>query len=439
MKKALTLLCALLLALGATSCAGTSNQTYYERAQLYLGNGDFEAAAHLFSQLGEYADAADYALYSAALQAIREENFALARVNLEEISPFKSTDRYLRYIEAKELEAADDFEAALNIYTSLGSFEDAYKQAERLRTIIPEQSIQQGRRLMAQGKYEEARALFETLDGYGESGALINSCNIALTKIAYSEATAMYNAGDYVAALAAFESLGGALDASDRAAQCRAMLKKELDDAYAKVTLKTAAEVIAAHEAYAALTDDAECAQRLEELKARYGVNLSLLSAAKTGQPYVLLGAYPMGESGMESALLWQVIDMEGMEVTLLCQSVIDAAPVATLTDLTLTEEEQDAVVSTVLPSVSDLASLTDLACAATPYAVAQGVAQEGGQALYWLRDSLESGVHPVVSGNGTLMLPGTEVTPGVRPMLVLSLEDYVFTSGDGTAENPYR
>jgi len=41
MKRALTLLAVVCLALTATACVYRSNREYYERAQLYLGNGDF--------------------------------------------------------------------------------------------------------------------------------------------------------------------------------------------------------------------------------------------------------------------------------------------------------------------------------------------------------------------------------------------------------------
>ena len=96
-------------------------------------------------------------------------------------------------------------------------------------------------------------------------------------------------------------------------------------------------------------------------------------------------------------------------------------------------------MVSAALPAASDLSSLTDLTCAATPYALAQGTAHENGLALYWLRDSLEIGLHPVISSTGAMTLPSDAVTPGVRPMITLSLEEIIFTLGSGTPEDPFR
>lgn len=434
MKKALTLLAVLCLALTATACVHYTNQEYYEQAQLYLGSGDYETAASLFRQLGEYGDSADYALYASALGAMAEEDYTLARANLNQLRDFKSTERYLRYLDALEYEADGQLEAALAVYESLGSFCGSDSNASRLRAEIPEKAIRQARTLMAKGEYAAARELLLTLDGYGQSATLAQNCTTALNKAAYTEADKLCESGDHLAAMQAFLALGDVLDAPDRAQQCRAALFMHLNEALAAVTLDTASGLIAAYEAI----DDPEAAAQAASLTERFGVNLALLNAADS-QPYVLLGEYPMGESGLESALLWRVIAVRGAEVTLLCESVIDASPIATTTDLMLTEDEQAALTGAALPSAADLTSLSDLSCAATPYAVAQGVAQEDGFALYWLRDSLESGIHPVVSSSGSLTLPASEVTPGVRPMITLSLEDYAFTAGDGTQENPFR
>lgn len=434
MKKLLTLLAVLCLALTATACSRTTNQEYYEQAQLYLGGGEYETAAMLFSQLGEYADSGEYALYAAALHALREGNLPLARTNLEAVHPFKSSGRYLRYMDAMTLRADGDLEAALEIFTALGSFCDAPEQADTLRKAIPEQAMQEGRRLMSAGDYAAARELFLSLDGYGQSKLFAQNCTVALNKAAYSEADALCESGDHLAAMQAFLSLGDTLDAPDRAERCRAQAAAALDEAFAGVTVETAAALISG---CTALGDEASLA-RAQALTARFGTNLHLLEHA-SARPYVLLGEYPMGESGLESDLLWQVLKSEGAEVTLLCTAVIDASPVATPADLQLTTAESAAVSAAMLPSMSDLSSLTDLTCQATPYAAAQGASLEGGLALYWLRDSLESGIHPVVNGSGSLALPAGDATPGLRPMITLNLNDFAFTQGDGTLENPYR
>lgn len=434
MKKALVLLTALCFSLSATACFYRSNQDYYERAQLYLGSGDYEAAADIFSQLGEFGDSADYALYAAALAALEAGDLTLARTNLTAITPFKSSERYLMVIDALEAEMSGELDAALTLYEQLGTFHGAHESANALRTAIPEEVIRQGRALMAKGEYAAARELFLSLDGYGQSAALAENCTNAINRAAYSAADELCKAGDLLGAMQAFLALGDVLDAPSRAAQCRTALDSKLRADAENATLANAGEIIDACEA---IGDEAATAMA-DALREQFGVNLTLATTADS-QPYVLLGAYPMGESGVESSLLWRVIAINGTELTLLCETVIDASPIATPTDLTLTETERSAVTSITLPAAADLATLSDLSCLVTPYAAAQGVAQSEGYAIYWLRDSLESGLHPVVSASGSLTLPADAITPGIRPVITLSLDSYTFTAGDGSIENPFR
>lgn len=433
MKRIVSLLAALGVMLCATGCVRRSNQDYYEQAQLCLGCGDPATAAELFTQLGEYRDSADYALYATALAALDAGDLALARRNLTIVDPFKSSSRYLTVIAALEAERADDLQGALALWEQLGTFHNAHEAAAELRTAIPEEAMREGRALMSKGEYAAARDLFLSLDGYGQSAALASNCTTALNRAAYTSADELCESGDHLAAMQAFLALGEVLDAPERAAACREQVLSALTVAAEEATLENAGSIIAACEA----VGDDEASRMAAALSDRFGRNLALLDCAKE-QPFVLLGEYPTGESGVESALLWRVIAVNGAQVTLLCESVIDASPIATPTDLTFSDAEGAAVTAVTLPSAADLASLTDLASPATPYAAAQGVTHADGFALYWLRDSFEDGVHPVVSSVG-LTLPTQAMNPGVRPMITLSLEDYVFTAGDGTPDNPFR
>lgn len=431
-------LCALSLVsamcLTTTSCSTWSNQHYYEQAQLLLGQGECLEASQLFQELGEYEDSAEYALYAAALSALQEGNTALCRVNLEQIDPFKSSQRYLRYLDAIEAEKNGDLQEALTLFSALGSFEDAAERAGALQSAIPERSIQQARQLMNDGAYEDARALLLSLNGYGQSTALAEACTAAMSRKAYLAAEELLAQGDYEGAMNAFSDMGDTLDAVNRAAQCRSLLMKELEDAFQQVTLESAQ---ALSDRLLSLTDDPSFAALLAQLRERFGVNLELLECAQGQQPYVLLGQYPMGESGTMSDVLWQVIRTDGSTITLLCASVIDACDVATTSDLTISQSPD--MLSITLPAAADLTTLNDLSCAVTPYAAAQGAEHASGTAVYWLRDALENGLHPVIGASGHLTLPDDAATPGIRPMATLDLNEYAFTTGSGTREDPYR
>ena len=433
MKKLSILAVLLCMALTLTACASRDNQAYYETAQLYLGCGDYDYAAELFSQLGEYADSADYALYARALQAIVEEDYALARANLNAVNPFKSSGRYLMQLDALEAEAEGELEKALALYEKLGSFADAHLAAERLQTEIPEAAMKEGRALMAKGEYEAARTLFLSLDGYGASATLANNCAVALNKAAYTEADKLADAGDLLGAMSAFTALGDTLDAAKRAAECLAAIHEGLDERFAAVTLASAPALL---EDYAALGEDATAKARVAELTARFGKNLEIITMEN---PVVQLGAYPAAESGEEQPVRWRIIKAEGAVLTLLSEAVLDASAEAQAIPLTFSEAEQSAVGDVTLPSVADLAALADLKCAATPYALAQGAVNDAGAAAFWLRDSLENGLHPIISTSGALTLPAEAAAYGLRPMMTVSLDHFTFTHGSGTAEDPFR
>lgn len=427
MKKLSLMALLLCMCLSLTACTSTDLAEYYESAQLYLGCGDYDYAAELFTQLGEYEDAADYALYASALQSIEDEQYALARANMMAVNPFKSSGRYLMYLDAIDAEAAGEMEEALALYEKLGTFADSHLDAERLNKAIPEAALKEGRSLMTRGEYEKARELLLSLEGYGNSGELADKCTDMLDKAAYAAAEKLAKSGDLLGAMEAFTSMGDTLDAAKQAADCLAAIHKELDAQYAAVTLATAPALM---DAYAALGNDATAQARAEELNARFGKNLQLITL---DTPCVALGRYPGAEDGEEQLVLWRVLKIDGTKLTLLCESVLDAAAEAAVLPLTMNADEQSAVGEAMLPSMVELTALADLTCTATPYAAAQGA-----DGSYWLRDSLENSQHPIISAIGALTLPAEGMTPGVRPMITLDLEKLAFTAGSGTVEDPF-
>lgn len=439
-KKAMALLTALTLALAAGGC-GSSNQQLYERAQLYLGYGETRAARVLFDQLGEYEDSAEYALYCAGIEALCQGDVTLARANLEEVDPFKSSSRYLRYLDALELVEDDDLEGALTIWEGLGSFYDSADKAAEMREEIPENHLAHSEALMEAGRYEQALTELEALGGYGKSLDMIAQCRKAIAQAQYNQANAMYDAGNFGDALTAFEALGDTLDSRARVLLCRSAMYREAEAAYAAVTLDTAAELM---DRYADLEDYLESALRLKDLKARYDVNLRVKAAQS---PCVAYGSYPTGESGVSTGLTWHALSVDGGVATLLCDRVIDAMPLASATDLslTLTPQEQAGFQSLSLPSMEELSALPEeqMRCPATPYALAQGVRHHAdGSAWWWLRNALDNGRQMICWYNGTVLDTGVdpaERVVGVRPMVCLSLDKFAFTGGSGTAEDPFR
>lgn len=340
MKRALILFMLPVLLLGLSSCS-ISTTDYYEHAHFYLGSGDFATAALMFDQLGEYADSAEFALYCAGLDALSKGDLSLAQADLNQVHPFKSSERYLRLIDAMVLEDNGDLEGALSIYEALGSFEDSQDRAAQLREAIPERDLAHARALMGASRWEQALTILEGLNGYGESAELIAECNESIAQAAYDQAAQLYASGRYSDALAAFEALGDTLDAQARVLMCRGAMYQQLEKDYSAASMATAEDLIAR---YTEMEDYLESPARLSELEARYRVNLTIVSAAYA-RPYVRFGSYG------DQPLTWRVILVEDSQATLLCQQIFPS----TSTDLgpAFTQAEEAGVLAVDFPRLT--------------------------------------------------------------------------------------
>lgn len=424
---------ALLMLLCCTGCY-LSNEAYYQQAQRFLGSGDYDSAARLFDQLGGYADATEYALYAAGLYALQNGDIDLARSTLQQVDPFLNSSRYLIWLEAEALAAADKLEEAAELYASLGAFYDSVQKAQSMLAEIPQRDIRQARALIAAKGYQQAKVLLQPYQGNEEADALLRRCEQGIQQQAYDRASELFDEGQYRDALTAFESLGDTLDAQARLLACRSALYTQAEADYANVTLDTCEDLM---HRYAELDGYLNSAQRLTQLQERFSVSLQLCALADM-MPWVEYGSYPTQESGTSHPLRWRVIGISGSTAALLCSNVIDAMPVASVTDLTLDISDIPA-----LPDAEMLASLTDLRCLATPYALAQGVEHHSdGSAWWWLADEVSPDRNAMVWYTGAILPQGVDIhtsTVGVRPVIHVDLNDTPFTQGSGTESDPFR
>lgn len=424
---------ALVLLCCCTGCTA-SNETFYQQAQRLLGAGEYDSAAELFDQLGGYADSTEYALYAAGLYALTQGDTELCRRSLEQVDPFLNSSRYLAYLDARELAAADELEDAAALYQSLGAFFDSAQQASSLLAEIPARDIRRAKALMTSGGYQQAQALLSPYAGSAEADALLTQCAQGLVRQAYDRAVALYDEGLYSDALSAFDSLGETMDAAARSLACRSALYAQAEADLAEVTLSSCEALM---ERYSALDGYLNSAERIRQLQDRFAVNLLLRDRAED-MPYVRYGAYATQESGAPQPLVWRVLRVEADEVTLLCDSVIDAAPVASITDLSVGTAD-----ALTLPEEGMLTPLDDLCCAATPYAIAQSVEHHSdGRSWWWLADESSPGRNAIVWYTGDVLPQGVDAsvtTVGIRPVLHLDLNTYAFTQGSGTKADPFR
>lgn len=91
----------------------------------------------------------------------------------------------------------------------------------RNSVIIPNQNYQAAVNLMNNGKYEEAIASFEMMDGYKDTSLKIEECHTAILDAKYGGAIELMNNGQYNDAISAFEELQGYLDSKVKIEECR--------------------------------------------------------------------------------------------------------------------------------------------------------------------------------------------------------------------------
>lgn len=164
------------------------------------------------------------------------------------------------------------------------------------QVIIPSNHYTQAVALMDNGQYEEAISAFEALDGYKDSVELIAICEAAIQKAEqeatiaqldaeYDAAIALMNAGKYEEAIAAFEAMDGYKDSAEMVTTCETTIKDaKYDDAMALMDAGKYEEAAMAFEAIAGHRDSAD---QLQESKYRQA--LTLIEKASYTEAYDLL------------------------------------------------------------------------------------------------------------------------------------------------------
>lgn len=207
------------------------------------------------------------------------------------------------------------------------------------------------------------------------------------------------------------------------------------------------------------------------------------------GYQYVCFGHYPMTENGDVEPMRWIVLDVFGDYAFMLTELVVDCYPViyetnqhviekkqykhvttfeetdlyqwmnTTMLNTLFTDDEQ-AVLSNergkiFLPtneeyidrygwprSIKDTSS-KDRMCDATPYAIAQGVYRSPYKgsigATFWCNRMRGWRYMQIVGFDGHESWAGvTRMNVGVRPSILVKMDDVTIVSGKGTASNPF-
>ncbi len=161
----------------------------YQNARQLMESGQYEKATEAFAAMGGFRDAGAQATES-------------------------------RYKQAEVLakkEDLDSLNAALEIYTELGDYEDSALRAQQTMYRI-------GEAYYADKQYDQAADRFQTLGEYEDSADKLNLC-------IYTQADDLYHNGQYSLAQALFANIADYSDASERVRGCQYAMAKDSEEA----------------------------------------------------------------------------------------------------------------------------------------------------------------------------------------------------------------
>ena len=232
------------------------------------------------------------------------------------------------YRNAIALQQAGKYEEAIAAFEALNGYSDSASQIEACRESIRQRDYQEAVALQQSGKYEEAITAFEALNGYSDSASQIEACRESIRQRDYQAAVALQQVGKYDEATRAFEALNGYGDSASQITETKYLKAKDLT---AKGDYAGAVAIFTGIKDYkdadSLLKNDANLAAAARD--AKYSVG-----------NYVTFGHYPQTSGGNDSTEIeWLVLARYGNKALLVSRYGLDAKPYNT-EDTNITWEE---------------------------------------------------------------------------------------------------
>ena len=188
--------------------------------------------------------------------------------------------------------------------------------------IIPGNNYRNAVALQQAGKYEEAIAAFEALNGYGDSATQIEACREGIQQRDYPAAVALQQAGKYEEAIAAFEALNGYSDSATQITETKYLKAKDLTT---KGDYAGAATILIGMKGY---KDADSLLGNDDNLAAAAAAVIAARDAKYSVGNYVTFGHYPQTGAGNDNTEIeWLVLARDGNKALLLSRYGLDAKP----------------------------------------------------------------------------------------------------------------
>ena len=191
-------------------------ESLYQCGRAWMTDGEYRSARNVIEEyLNDYKDANELAKecnYQLALEmeAGGAQNAQAAYDVFKVLGAYKdSAERVAayetKYSDAVSKEKAGEFDAAIALFTELGTFSNS---SEWITEIQNAKTYETAASLMASEKYEEAIAVFKELSGYRDSDAQITECS-------YLRAEELRKNGQYLEACSIYLTIKGYRDVDE--------------------------------------------------------------------------------------------------------------------------------------------------------------------------------------------------------------------------------
>ena len=283
---------ALLVRRGYRKAESALRETAYDYANALMSNGQYTDASNVINErLSGYKDSAEL-LNECSYQLALETEAGGAQNAQAAYDAFKALGAYkdsaeraaayeTKYNDAVSKEQAGEFDAAIALFTELGTFSNSSEWLTETQTA---KAYAAAASLMASEKYEEAIAAFKALNGYSDSTTKIDECNVAILEREYQKALKLMNEEKYEESIKAFRALNGYSDSVTKISECNtAILEREYQKALKLMTEEKYEESIKAFKALNGYSDSttkiSECNTAI--LEREYQKALKLMTEEK--------------------------------------------------------------------------------------------------------------------------------------------------------------
>ena len=299
--------------------AQQSRETDYQTAcRLQAAAKDvesFEKASSVFERVGEYRDAKDR--LQACSKQIAEGKESRARAAAEQMEQQRVEKENLEKARAKKTKKIGAIIAVLGVIIIASVFVIT-------KIVLPEKQYKAAEALYEAGEYVKASAAFVALDDYKDSATRAEECRTAIKEDVYEKALAMKASGEYEAAITAFRTLAGYKDSESQIEECGTAIK---DAAYEEAQhLMESGAHEAAIAAFESLDGYKDSAIKIEQIKPLY--HEALMENADVGD-YVFFGCYEQDnntDNGSED-IEWLVLAKENNRLLLISRNLLDCQP----------------------------------------------------------------------------------------------------------------